>query len=132
MEQLEAFIEKVKTTVQPPARGDATAATLKQLAGLVPADVILADLEVGWNTVSRARITDEDPAVVQRRRTCAELAESALKLRVAANDVRPGSLYAALRTWKTWQLAFQGSNDPRHAAMGKTFAREFDELTQHL
>src|SRR6266567_4359525 len=43
-----------------------------------------------------------------------------------------GNLVQAIKTWRIWRDAFQNRDDPRQAAMAKTFARELTELQEAL
>jgi len=120
---LDQLIETVKSQMQPPPRALATASTLEQLSIFIPNDVTLADLVVGWRTLSLASKQGEEPATSQRRVTCGELAGMAS--RFASGQ---GNLAQAIKTWHIWAEAFKKSDDPRQAAMAKTFARELTEL----
>lgn len=124
---LAQLIETVKLQMQPPPRALAAANTLQQLSIFVPNDVTLADLVVGWQTLSRASSQEEDPATSQRRVTCGELAQMASQF-----TVDQGDLAQAIKTWQIWRDAFKSSGDPRQAAMAKTFARELTELQEAL
>ena len=110
--------------MKPEPRALATANTLQQLSALMPEDVTLADLRSGWLVLSHPHEGDEPP-VVQRRKTCAELAELALQF---TNE--PGRLPEAIKTWQVWFNAFRDKDDPRHAAMANTFARESAEMQE--
>lgn len=123
MADLDQMIATVKAQLQPTPRALATANTLQQLSIFIPNDVTLADLLVGWRILSRSLIEGKDPATVQRRVTCGELADIASQF-----TTDQGSLAQALKTWQIWRDAFQRSDDPRQIAMAKTFARESSEL----
>jgi hypothetical protein len=123
MIHLDQMIEAVKGQLQPPPRALATASTLQQLSIFIPTDVTLADLLVGWRTLSRPLQEGEEPATVQRRITCGQLADIASQFTTDA-----GSLAQAIKTWQIWRDAFQKSDDVRQATMAKTFARELSEL----
>lgn len=119
------LIETVKSHMQPPPRAQATAHTLQQLSLFIPDDVTLADLVVGWQTLSYASKRGEDAPTTQRRVTCGELAHMASQFTTSQ-----GNIAQAIKTWKAWAEAFKKSDDPRQAAMAKTFARELAELEE--
>jgi TIR domain-containing protein len=123
MAHLDQLIETVKLQMQPPPRANATAKTLQQLSIFIPTDVTLADLALGWRTLSHASQQEEEPATTQRRVTCGELAMMAAQF-----TTEQGNGAQAIKTWRIWRDAFQKSDDPRQAAMAKTFARELTEL----
>jgi hypothetical protein len=123
MIHLDQMIEAVKGQLLPPPRAFATASTLQQLSIFIPTDVTLADLLVGWRTLSRPLQEGEEPAMVQRRMTCGQLADIAAQFTTDA-----GSVVQASKTWQIWRDAFQKSDDARQATMAKTFARELSEL----
>lgn len=125
MADLDQLIATVKVHMQPEPRALATAHTLQQLSIFIPSDVKLADLVVGWQTLDHASQQGEEPATVQRRVTCGELAHLASQF-----TTEQGDLGQAIKTWRIWRDAFHRSNDPRQAAMAKTFARECAELEE--
>lgn len=125
MANLDQLIETVKLQMQPPPRAMATATTLQQLSIFIPNEVALADLVVGWRTLSQSSKKEEDPATSQRRITCSELANMASQL---TED--QGNLAHAIKTWRIWLDAFKNSGDPRQTAMARTFARELTELQE--
>jgi hypothetical protein len=119
------LIEAVKAQMQPPERAQKTASTLQQLSIFVPYDVTLADLAAGWYTLSRALQEDEELLISRRRTTCGELANMAAQV-----TTEQGNLEQAAKTWRIWRDAFKKSDDPRQAAMAKTFARELAQLQE--
>jgi TIR domain len=123
MADLDQLIATVKSHMQPPPRANATANTLQQLSIFIPTDVTLADLTLGWRTLSHASKQEEEPATTQRRVTCGELATMAAQF-----TTEQGNLAQAIKTWRIWRDAFQKSDDPRQATMSRTFARELTEL----
>jgi len=123
MANLDQLIETVKVHMQPPPRAMATANTLQQLSIFIPNDVTLADLVVGWRTLSHSSQQGEEPATSQRRVTCGELADLASQFTTGQ-----GNIAQAIKTWQIWRDAFNKSGDPRQAAMARTFARELTEL----
>ncbi len=123
MANLDHLIESVKLQLQPPVRALATANTLQQLSIFIPNDVTLADLVVGWRTLSQPTQQVEEPATTQRRVTCGELANVASQF-----TTEQGNVAQAIKTWQAWQTAFKKSDDPRQNAMASTFARELGEL----
>ena len=123
MANLDQLITTVKLQIQPEPRAMATASTLQQLSTYIPDDVTLADLVVGWRALSHPAKQGEEPAISQRRVTCSELAQIASQF-----TTEQGSLGQAIKTWHLWLEAFKNSNDPRQAAMARTFARELAEL----
>ncbi len=128
MVDLEQLIAAVKLHMQPELRALATANTLQQLSIFTPHDVTLADLVVGWHTLSQPAQQGEEPAVSQRRVTCGELATLASQF-----TTEQGSLTQAVKTWDAWLEFFKNrgtAGDPRQAAMVKTFARELTELQE--
>ncbi len=116
------FLEAVKLQMQPEGRALHTAGMLEHLRTLLPNDVTLADLVVGWQVLAQPR-NDTNSAIISRRKTCAELAAIAAQL-----TSEPGHLAGAGKAWQAWQDASQRSADPRLAAMRTTFARELVEL----
>lgn len=125
---LDQLIATVKVHMQPEPRALATANTLQQLSIFIPNDVTLADLVVGWRTLSRPSQQEEEPAISRRRITCSELANMASQL-----TTEQGTLAQAIKTWHAWSEFFKNRNDrsdPRQAAMAKTFARELTELQE--
>ncbi|MDQ2904237.1 MAG: toll/interleukin-1 receptor domain-containing protein [Chloroflexota bacterium] len=128
MANLEQLIAVVKSRMQPEPRALATANTLQQLSIFTPHDVTLADLIMGWRTLSQTAQQGEEPAVSQRRVTCNELATLASQF-----TTEQGSLTQAVKTWQAWLEFFENrgtAGDPRQAAMIKTFARELAELQE--
>jgi hypothetical protein len=123
--QFDRLIEAVKAQTQPPERALPTASTLQQLSIFVPHDVTLADLAAGWRILSHSSQEDEELPISRRRTTCDELAHLAIRV-----TTEPGNLEQAIKTWRIWQDAFKKSDDPRQAAMAKTFARELAELQE--
>ncbi len=119
--------EVVKIHMQPPPRAIATVGTLQELSIFVPNDVTLADLIVGWQTLSHVSQQEEEPKIAKRRVTCGELAHLASQF-----TTDQGSLAQAVKTWHIWRDAFTNRNDPRQRAMTETFAREFAELQAAL
>ena len=120
---LDQLIETIKSQMQPPPRAQATAHTLQQLSLFIPDGVTLADLIAGWQTLSFASKQGEDAPTTNRRITCGELAQIASQFATGQ-----GNITQAIKTWKAWAEAFKKSDDPRQAAMAKTFARELKEL----
>lgn len=72
---LDLLIEAVKSQMQPPGRAMATTGTLQELSIFIPDDVTLADLVIGWRTLSHPSRQAEEIAIERRRITCGELAE---------------------------------------------------------
>jgi hypothetical protein len=116
------FLEAVKLQMQPEGRAQHQAGMHQHLRTLLPHDVTLADLVVGWQVLAQPH-NDTNSAVLHRRKTCAELAAIAARL-----TREQGNLTGAVSTWQAWLNASQRSADPRLAAMAKTFARELVEL----
>lgn len=124
MANLDTFIEAVRSHLEPPPRGIATASTLEQLSVLIPNDVTLADLALGWQILSRPSGQQEEIAVERRRITCGELAKTASQF-----TTEPGNLSRAIDTWLQWVKAFKNNNgDKRQVSMLVTFTRELAEL----
>ncbi len=125
---LDRLVETVKSQMQPPGRATATAGTLQELSIYVPTDVTLADLVVGWQTLAQASKQGEEPATLQRRVTCGELAKMATQF-----TTDQGNLAQAIKTWRIWRDVFTNRTDrgdPRKATMANTFARELTELQE--
>ena len=125
MADLDQLIATVKLQLQPPARAEATATTLQELSIFIPNDVTLADLMVGWRTLSRSTQNEEDIATERRRITCGELADIA-----SGFTSEQGNVEQAIKTWQIWRDAFQRSDDARQVTMSKTFGRELIELQE--
>ncbi len=124
---LDQLIETVRLHMQPPPRSTATANTLQQLSIFIPTDVTLADLVAGWQMLAQASNQEEEPATLQRRVTCGELAHMASQF-----TTDQGKLAQAIKTWRIWADAFKNRDDPRQAAMARTFAREVTELQEAM
>ncbi len=127
---LDQLIETVKSQMQPPPRALATANTLLQLSVYIPNEVTLADLVVGWRTLSHASKQEEEPATSYRRVTCGELANMASQF-----TTDQGNLSQAIKTWRIWRDVFNDRTDrgdPRQAAMASTFTRELTELQEAM
>ena len=122
----EQFLEAVPLHMQPEGRAQHTAGMHRYLRTLLPGDVTLADLVVGWQVLARER-HNTNSAVKSRRKTCAELAAIATPFTSGR-----GNLAAAVSIWQTWLDASQSSADPRLTAMCATFARELVELQSAL
>jgi hypothetical protein len=123
MRNFDPFLEAVKQHMQPEGRAQHLAGTLQQLLALLPDEVTLADLVAEWQLLARPHSLHEQASVAHRREICAELAAI-----VARETSEPGHLAGAVKTWQAWLDAFQGSTDPRHRVLAKTFAREIVEL----
>src|SRR5258708_39812524 len=67
------FLEAVKLQMQPEGRAQHTAGMHRHLRNLLPHDVTLADLVVGWQVLAQSR-NDTNSEVLHRRKTCGELA----------------------------------------------------------
>jgi hypothetical protein len=124
--QFDQYLEAVKLQMQPEGRALHTAGMLDYLRTLLPNDVTLADLVAGWQVLAQPR-NDTNSAVLNRRKTCAELAAIAAQLTSGQ-----GNLTSAVSTWQAWLDAFRGSTDPRQVAMVSTFEREVLELRSSL
>ncbi|HEY6541655.1 MAG TPA: toll/interleukin-1 receptor domain-containing protein [Ktedonobacteraceae bacterium] len=122
---LDRLIESVKSQMQPPGRAMATAGTLQELSIFIPNDVTLADLVVGWRTLTQPSKQEEEIAIARRRVTCGELADMASQFTSVE-----GNLTQAIKTWQKWAEAFNKSDVPRQVNMGMTFARELTELQE--
>lgn len=122
---LDRLIETVKSHMQPPGRAMATAGTLKELSIFIPNDVTLADLVIGWRTLSHPLKQGEEIAIERRRITCGELADMASQFTSVE-----GNLTQAIKTWQKWAEGFNKSDVPRQINMANTFARELKELEE--
>ena len=125
MTKLDQLIAAVEAQMQPPARAENVAKTLQELSIFIPNDVTLADLVVGWRSLSLSSHKEEEPALFHRRITCGELATLASPY---TND--QGSIAGAIKAWRVWLDAFQKSDDARQTTMASTFARELSELQE--
>lgn len=121
---LDQLIETIRSQIQSP-RAEALIYTLQQSRMIIPDEVTLADLVVGWRALSHASKQEEEIAIERRRLTCGELANLASQF-----TTNQGSLTQAIKTWRIWRDTFQNSGDPRQAAMASTFARELTELQE--
>jgi len=108
--------------MQPEGRAQHQAGMHRHLRTLLPPDVTLADLVVGWQLLAQSR-NDTNSEVLHRRKTCGELAAIAAQL-----TTEPGHLVGAVKAWQAWLDAAQRSSEPRLTAMRATFARELVEL----
>lgn len=125
---LDRLIETVKSQLQPTPRAEHTASTLEQLSVYIPSDVTLADLIVGWRTLSYPSNQGEEIAIERRRVTCGELANLASQF---TNE--QGNLTQAIKTWRIWRDVFVNRTDRgdrRQATMANTFSRELAELEE--
>lgn len=122
---LDQLIEIIMLQIQPPLRAEAMVYSLQQLRMIIPDDVTLADLIVGWRTIADASKEADEQATSGRRATCGKLAD--LAAQVTSGQ---GNLAQAIKTWKIWAEAFEKSGDDRQVTMGKTFARELRELQE--
>jgi len=116
------FLEAIKLQMQPEGRAQHQAGMHQHLRTLLPPDVTLADLVVGWQVLAEGR-NDTNSEVLHRRKTCGELAAIAAQF-----TSEQGNLTGAVSTWQAWLDASQRSADPRLTAMRATFARELVEL----
>ena len=116
------FLEAVQLQMQPEGRAQHQAGMHRHLRTLLPPDVTLADLVVGWQLLAQSR-NDTNSEVLHRRKTCGELAAIAAQL-----TTEPGHLVGAVKAWQAWLDAAQRSTEPRLTAMRATFARELVEL----
>jgi len=116
------FLEAVRRQMQPEGRAQHTAGMHQHLRTLLPHDVTLADLVVGWQVLAQSR-NDTNSEVLHRRKTCGELAAIAAQF-----TSEQGNLTGAVSTWQAWLDVSQRSADPRLTAMRVTFARELVEL----
>lgn len=127
---LDQLIETVKSQMQPLPRAIATEHSLQQLRIFIPNDVTLADLVVGWRTLSHVSKQEEEPATSKRRVTCDELAYIASQFATGQ-----GNLSQAIKTWRIWADAWsiwtdafeKEVDEPRQAVTTKTFTRELTE-----
>lgn len=120
---LDQLIDAVMFQIQPPVRAAALKYTLQQLKMIVPNDVTLADMALGWRTLSYTSKQGEGIAIEKRRKTCEELADLASLFTVGQGD-----LTRAIKTWRIWRDAFQNSDDDRQNIMAQTLTRELKEL----
>lgn len=123
LETIASHAEKL----QPPGRGAAIAASLRQvgeLAADLPLDLI--DAGTGFYALSQPRPEDkgdQSEKIATRRRTCADLAQIA-----QAYDLSGGDVQRLAAVLERVAVRFGGSTDPRQDAMAWTAAREAKEL----
>jgi hypothetical protein len=123
MRDFDQLIEAVKQQIRPEKRAQHLAEMLQQLFMVIPDDANLADLVTGWQFLGRPQSQDESAAVAHRRMVYADLST------LAAQFIsEPGDLAGAVKTWKSWQDAWQRSAVPHQAAMTKTLSCELAEL----
>lgn len=123
----ERLIDVVRTQVQPEARANVIAETLKQLeeALLNTNEWAYAGIIAGWRHVSQARPEDDDRTSA-RRKTCAELAN--LGAPFILGHVGEPQIGYAKDAWQRWIEQFEESDDPQHKSMVETFRRELSEM----
>ena len=116
---MQELIQKVREELKPEPRANATASTLGQLLNIAGAGQ-LGDIAAAWSVLSTPREGDDGPTK-GRRATCGELA-----------GLVPGGGFPnqAIPIWEAWVKNFSGSDDPRQAAMERTFSRELAELRE--
>ena len=114
----------VESALQPPARGQATAATLRQFAAWCePSGCYLeqGDVECAYRLLAEAQADDEPGDVVGRRKTVGEIAA----LLAPAHDAAlPRFAHAMTQV----VAALDGSTDPREVTIRTTARREVDEI----
>jgi hypothetical protein len=116
------FLMAVQQRLQPEGRAQHQFHMNQYLCSLLPQNITLADLALGWQALTTAR-ADDSSAVLSRRTTCAKLAAIAGSFTEGA-----GTLDGARQAWQVWRNAAQASDDPRLVAQRETFARELEEL----
>ena len=114
---MEDIIIKIKNGLVPVARANAVAKTFEELFSI--SSISEGSLKRALNILSVPRGTEEDAGILGRRKTCREIADLLEEESDSTNVVE---------VWNAWLNAFATSNDPRHAAMAKTFEREQAEL----
>ena len=135
-ETFSALAALVADRMQPPPRAAATAATLRQIAGLptvagLPLDTASATL--AFRLLSVPAAADEPAPVQGRRKTCAELGDLyGVGLSAEVGPEQAPALAAAGAVWRAVAAAFAGSDDPRRAAIAATWGREAAEIESHL
>lgn len=123
-----------ETTLQPPNRGAAVSRTLREISPFAEYGDFpicrMVDIGRAFQLLSVPGYDDDEPTAA-RRRTCAELAGVAKNLLETNNGglVR-GDLGTAFTVWMRTAraLAHQAGDDPRLAAMARTWKREALEL----
>jgi hypothetical protein len=123
MTEFEQFIEAIKGEIAPANRVEHLIDMLQRLFALMPPDVTLGDLAIGWQLLAHPHNPQEDRSIAHRREICAKL--STVATRIAHTQ---GNLIASVKTWQAWQEASQQPNDPRLGAMASILARELTEL----
>jgi hypothetical protein len=118
------FLMAVQQHLQPEGRAQHQFHMNQYLCSLLPPNITLADLALGWRALTNAR-ADDSSSVLSRRKTCAELAAIAASFMEGA-----GTLDGARQAWQVWRNAAQASDDPRLVAQRETFARELHELEE--
>lgn len=122
IEILLTLADRAEASLQPPARGLATANTLREFAAIADLPAIEAH-ELVAAFIILGRPTDDDaPPVIARRATCRELA-----------DIIPGGVLGmatvsapALCLWAAFDRI--GGEGPRIDAIKATAMREFKEM----
>lgn len=115
----------VATSLQPPPRGQATAATLAEIAALPEvAGLPLTSLQARDAFLALTEPhADDTPPIVARRRTCGEIAAALPARPDAPGPVAP----QAEAVWSAVAAHFPGE-DARAAAVRATWGREASEL----
>lgn len=123
-ETFTAIATLVETSLQPTARGQATAATLRQFAALCAPSgcyLELADVERAYRMLAEPLAAEEPGHVTGRRKTVGEIAA----LLTPAHDAALPRFSHAMRQVVA---ALGTSTDPREVAIRTTAQREIDEI----
>jgi hypothetical protein len=124
------FLATVQQRMQPEGRAQHQFHMNQYLCSLLPQDITLADLALGWQALTQDR-ADDSSSVASRRKTCAELAAIAAPFIEASGGTDgDGTLSGAIRAWQVWLATSQTSLDPRVRALRETSARELRELEE--
>ena len=124
LQVLRAAAALVAEHLQPPARAQATAATLAQIADIPEVAVLpLSTLQLrdGLLAAAEARV-DDVPPTTSRRQTCCDIAD-ALPRWLSAREAAP----QAAAVWRAVAEHFPG-DDGRAEAIRATWAREAAEI----
>lgn len=124
---MENFIEKIRTTLQPKARAEATAATFEDFIKTTQIEPLA--LKRGLLELETPRPNDA-PYIAARRRTCGELAQLINGNAVGSMEY----LHKSVDAWDRWflinrsQLNKSTESNPRLSAISDTADRELSEL----
>lgn len=123
-----SHVADLATALQPEARGQAIAASLRQFAeigGELPLTV--SDALAAYYFLSIGDDGAEADRIVARRKTCGEISDL-IDDSPATDAVTPADQTRLAAVFRAAAASFAGSIDPRQLAMAATATREADEL----